>query len=131
MALHSRIKRINEELKEALARIIAKDVKDPRVAEAMATVTEVDVTRDLRLTQVFVSVLGDDEQTKAVMSALEHSKGFIKHRLAEEVVLRSLPDLAFHLDTSARNAAHISALLKQIEREDALRAKDTTPPREK
>jgi ribosome-binding factor A len=127
MTLHSRIKRINEELKEALARIIARELKDPRLAETMATVTEVEVTRDLRLAQVYVSVLGDDAHTNGVMEALNHSKGFIKRRLAEEVILRSLPDLVFHLDTSVRNAERINTLLREIEREDAKRAREEKP----
>lgn len=123
MTLHSRPKRVAEEIKEALAQIIQYEVKDPRLSEALVTVSSVEVSRDLQNAQVHVSVLSDDnEEAEGVIAALEHSKGFIKRQLGQAVTLRFMPELQFRLDTSGRHAARIQELLQQIQREGGARA---------
>lgn len=118
MALHSRIKRINEELRSIIADVIQNEVKDPRLSDVLVTVTQVFTSKDLHQAQVFVSVLGNDQQTRAAMAALEHSHGFIRREVASRVTFRFMPDLFFKLDETGRNAAHINSLLKKIEQEN-------------
>ena len=114
MALHSRVKRIGEEIRNNIAIIIMRELKDPRLGDKMVTVSNVTVSKDLHVALVWISVLGDDEQTKAVMEGLNASKGYIKHLLNERMVLKFMPDLQFRLDTSTRYAARINDLLNQI-----------------
>lgn len=116
MALHSRIKRINEEIKHTLAMILLTELKDPRIKQGMVTVTHVAVAKDLHNAQVFVSVLGNDEETSAVLQGLSHSAPFIRHLLGQRLVLKYIPTLHFKLDASGREAAHINQMLKDIER---------------
>ena len=52
----NRIGRINEEIRKELSALL-RTVKDPRVAEAMLTITHVDTTPDLRQCRVYVSAL--------------------------------------------------------------------------
>jgi len=118
VALHSRIKRINEELRTIIAEVVQNEIKDPRLSEVMVTITQVFTSKDLHQAQVFVSILGNDEQTRAAMAALHHSHGFIKREVASRVTFRFMPDLIFKLDETGRNAAHINDLLKKIEREN-------------
>lgn len=113
MALHSRMKRINEELHHAIAGILQNELKDPRIGTGLVTVTDVIVSKDLHNAQVWISVFGSDDAAKAAMEALEHSRGFIKRLLADRIVLKYMPELHFRLDTSGRNAARINELLKQ------------------
>ena len=115
MALHSRIKRINEELRSAIAAIILEEVKDPRLAHGMVTVSSVEVSKDLHNANVWVSVYGTEEEQKGAMAALEHSRGFIKHALGHRVVLKYLPDLHIRHDASFQYADKINRLLKKIE----------------
>ena len=125
MTLHSRPKRVAEEIKESLAQIIQYEVKDPRLSEALVTVSAVEVSRDLQNAQVHVSVLSDDDgEAEGVIGALEHCKGFIKRQLGQVVTLRFMPELHFKLDTSSRHAARIQELLRQIELEGGARAAD-------
>lgn len=118
MALHSRIKRINEELRSIVAEVIQNEVKDPRLTDVLVTITNVFTSKDLHQAQVFVSVLGNDEQTKAAMAALEHSRGYIKREVASRVTFRFMPDLLFKLDETGRNADRINTLLRKIERDN-------------
>lgn len=118
MALHSRLKRINEELRSIVAEVIQNEVKDPRLTDVMITITNVFTSKDLHQAQVYVSVLGNDEQTEAAMDALERSRGFIKRAVASQVTFRFMPDLMFKLDETGRNADRINTLLRKIEREN-------------
>jgi ribosome-binding factor A len=118
VALHSRIRRINEELKAIIADIIANEVKDPRLGNVMVTVTQVNTSNDLHQAQVYVSVLGTDEQTADVMAALRRSQSFIRREVAAQITFRFMPELFFRLDETGRNAAHINQLLKTIEKQN-------------
>jgi ribosome-binding factor A len=117
MALHSRIRRINEELKTVIAGIIMTEVKDPRLARAMVTVNRVGVSKDLHNARVWVSVLGTDEDCAAALEGLNHSRSFIKRLLGERVVLKYVPELRFEFDPSVKEAAHINQILIDLERQ--------------
>lgn len=130
MALHSRVRRINEELKAMIADVIANEVKDPRLHEVMVTVTSVNTTNDLSQAQVFVSVYGNDEQTSEVMAVLKKSQPFIKREIAQRITFRYMPDLIFRLDETGKNAAHINNLLRSIERENPDAFKEPAPEEE-
>jgi ribosome-binding factor A len=130
VALHSRIRRINEELKAIIADIIANEVKDPRLGDVMVTVTQVNTSSDLHQAQVFVSIFGSDEKTADAMAALRRSQSFIRREVASQITFRFMPDLHFKLDETGRNAAHINQLLKTIERENPDAFKPA-PPEEK
>lgn len=115
MALHSRMQRVNEELRMAIAQIVMQEVKDPRVAERMISVNRVAVSKDLHYARVWVSVLGTEAECAAAVAGLNHSRGFIKRLLGERVVLKYLPDLHFEYDPSTKEAARLLELFRQIE----------------
>lgn len=118
MALHSRIKRINEELRTIIAEIIQNEVKDPRLGDVLITITQVNTSKDLHQAQVFVSILGDDAETSAAMQALHSSKSFVRRACAAQVTFRFMPELIFKLDEASRNAANINSVLRKIEIEN-------------
>jgi ribosome-binding factor A len=113
MTLHSREKRLAEEIKAALAEIVSQELKDPRVHQGMLTVSHVDLSKDLRNATVWVSVLGSSNADEA-LEGLRHSKGFIKHLLGERVIMRYMPELAFKFDHSFEHADRVNRLLKQV-----------------
>ncbi len=115
MALHSRIKRINEELRTIIAEIIQNEVKDPRLGDVLITITQVNTSKDLHQAQVYVSILGDDTETKSAMQALHGSKSFVRRAAAAQVTFRFMPELIFKLDEASRNAATINSVLRKIE----------------
>jgi ribosome-binding factor A len=116
-----RIKRVENQVARELAVILDQDIKDPRVG--MATVSRVRVSKDLRAADIHVSRLGDNAQEDAdCMAALAAASGYIRKLLGERIALRFLPELRFHLDTSARKAMELEKLFKEIEAERADRA---------
>lgn len=119
--MSKRTEQIGDEIQRILGEVIQSEVKDPRVG--FVTVTGVTMTPDLLRANVRISVLGDDQERKTTMQALERAKGFLRRRVAEELSLRQTPELKLHLDTSLDHALRIGELLHQIDEE-----RKTNPP---
>jgi ribosome-binding factor A len=108
---YRRTDRVEELLKQEIARIVGEEVKDPRIG--FATVMDVAVSPDLRHARVFVSVLGTEEEKAATLSALRRASGFIRTRVGDEVTLKYLPELRFEIDRSLERVARIEELLDE------------------
>ncbi|MHB2020947.1 MAG: 30S ribosome-binding factor RbfA [Candidatus Xenobia bacterium] len=106
-----RLQRVQNLLKEVTSEIIRR-IKDPRVG--FVSVTDVEVSPDLRHAKVFVSVLGDKTERKDTLEALQNASGFVRHELSQSVQLRHIPALHFHLDESLEHGQHIISLLNQV-----------------
>lgn len=113
----NRINRISEEVKKVVSVLIMNDIKDPRVS-TMTSVTEVQVTRDLRYANIYVSVLGDKKTAEETIKGLESAKGFIRKEIGRSVNLRVTPEPMFFLDTSIEYGAKISKMLFDLKKPD-------------
>ena len=103
--------RVGEELRHALARIIERGaIRDPAVAERSVTVTEVQVSPDLRRATVFVVPLGGGD-AGPLLDGLRRAAPFLRHEIARQVQLRVMPEFAFEPDTSFDRAERIERLL--------------------
>ncbi len=107
-----RLDRVNQLIKEEISLLIQRELKDPRLG--FVTVTDVEVSKDLRTAKVYVSVLGTDEQWQASLAALESARGFIRNWLAPRLRMRAVPHLGFHPDRSMAHAARIQEVLERI-----------------
>lgn len=114
-----RTRQVGELLKEELTDIIRKEVKDPRIG--FMSITEVDVTPDLRQARVYVSVLSEEER-EGTMDALASAAAFIRHHLKPRLRMRQIPYLEFRGDRSMEYAQHITETLREIHKQDAERA---------
>jgi ribosome-binding factor A len=108
---YKRADRVNALLQRELAMIISEELRDPRIA--FATVTGVEITSDLRSAKVHVSVLGDDEQVKSTIVALNEARPYLRHEIGARTELRFVPELTFVSDQTAERAARISKLLRE------------------
>lgn len=115
-----RIERLNSLLKEVISDVIAKEVKDPRLIGKLLTVTSVEITKDLHMAKVYISVIGTDADKKQVLEALTSASGFIGVNSAQKIVIRFFPVLTFKIDTSAEKHQRIDDLLSQIHKNDKL-----------
>ena len=108
--------RINDAVALELA-VILREVKDPRVAEAMITVTAADVTPDLKYAKIYYSVLGadgDKETLKNIYLGLKSAAGFIRSQLAKRLNMRATPELTFIEDGSVKHGVEIAAILNSL-----------------
>ena len=108
----NRIGRINEEIRKELSALL-RTVKDPRVAEAMLTITYVDTTPDLRQSRVYVSALNCKNE-KEMMKGLKSAAGFLRRELGSKLSLRYTPELQFFVDDSIAYGAHILDMLSHV-----------------
>ncbi|ATZ93144.1 MULTISPECIES: 30S ribosome-binding factor RbfA [Dickeya] len=117
----SRTQRVAQEMQKEIAIIIQREVKDPRVG--MATVSGVEVSRDLAYAKVFVTFLNDNEpeQVKAGVKALQDASGFIRMLLGKAMRLRVVPELTFSYDNSLVEGMRMSNLVTNVVRRDAER----------
>ena len=107
-----RTERINDQLREEISDLLQRELKDPRLG--FVTVTEVDVTPDLKYAKVYVSVLGHDAQWTASFQALDSARGFVWSWLRRHLDLRVTPEITFRPDRSMEHAAHIQSLLAEL-----------------
>ncbi|HEB60131.1 MAG TPA: 30S ribosome-binding factor RbfA [Gammaproteobacteria bacterium] len=108
----NRTRRINEQMQRELAQLIQQEIKDPRLG--MVTVSAVEVTRDLSLARVFVSVLGkESEEVDEVLAILDRAGGFLRHELGQRMKLRTIPKLRFQFDKSIIEGNRLSSLIDE------------------
>jgi ribosome-binding factor A len=108
-----RLDRVNQLIKEEISTLLQRELKDPRLG--FVTVTDVETSKDLRSAKVFVSVLGDERQWTASLTALEHARGFVRSWLRQHLDLRVTPEIDFRADRSMEHAARIQSILKQVQ----------------
>ena len=114
---NKRINRISEEIRKVVSNLLFNGLKDPRI-NPMATVTSVEVTRDLSFANIYISVLGDDLEKENTILGLESAKGFIRKEIGSRVDLRHVPEPRFHLDESIENAMHMDKLIQELNKGD-------------
>lgn len=118
--------RVGEEMRHALAELLERgDMRDPELREARITVTEVDVSPDLKNATAFVVPLGGADAER-LLAALRRAAPYFRGRLAHMIDLRHAPEIRFQLDRSFDHAGAIDALLRRPEV-----ARDLDPPPDK
>ncbi len=105
--------RVGEELRHALSHILARgELRDPALADLNLTITEVQVSPDLKSATAYVVPLGGGGLDAAV-EALNRAGGFFRSRLAQQVALRHAPRIAFAADRSFAEAGRIGEILER------------------
>ena len=107
-----RSERIQELLLEEISKLLQKGLKDPRIG--FTTLTRVDVTDNLKLARVFVSVMGTEEERKETLAGLKSARGYIRNCLGKTLHLKYIPDLDFKLDESADHVQKITKILNEL-----------------
>jgi ribosome-binding factor A len=107
-----RTDRLAEEIREEVARMIAAELKDPRIG--FVTVTRVAVTADLRTARIFVGVLGTPAERDKTLLGLRTASGFLRRALGQRLRLRHTPELLFQYDEGLDAAERVGRLLDEI-----------------
>lgn len=105
-----RTDRVADAIHEAVADLVLREIKDPRVG--MITLTGVRVSADLRHARVYFSVLGDSARRAQCLEGLRSAAGFIRTQLARRLNLRVVPAVTFEFDPSLEQAERVARLLK-------------------
>lgn len=109
-----RTSRVNDLLREELSELIQREVKDPRVSHGLVTITEVQVSPDLRHAIVFVSHLGDESEREDVLRGLQGAAHFLHGKLMHRLDMRRVPELVFRFDPTIERGARIASLIHEV-----------------
>ena len=108
-----RPERVAQRIKREAADILETTLRDPRLS-GMMSITDVEVTHDLSMARVYVSILKEGEARDQAMEALASAAGFVRRQLAPRLGLREVPELRFVLDTSIEQGARVEEILRRL-----------------
>ncbi len=110
---YKRSQRLSILLREEIADIIMKRVKDPRLG--FVTVTDVGMSQDLKIAYVYISVYeGDKDLTLEILNS---ARGLIRSEVSKRVRVKFIPNIEFRIDKSIEHGDRIDKLLKEIKHE--------------
>ncbi len=112
-----RMHRLNDQIRDELADLLVKETEDPRLHDAIISITGVETAPDLSTSRVFVSVLGTREEAEETFKHIERAASFFRRQLAARLNLRHTPELNFRLDRSIAEGARIDELLRDLQNE--------------
>ena len=84
----------------------------------MATVAEVEVSNDLQVVKVYVSILGDERGKKNAIKGLKRMEQYVRRKIGRRMSLRLTPEIRFVYDDSFERGQKVNALLDEIRAEN-------------
>ncbi len=123
----TRKQRLQESLRTELSDVIRREMRDPRFRNGLLSITEVEVTQDLKHATVYVSVLGDAQAQQDELKALRGASYVLREELKRRRVFINVPDLSFKYDDAIERGNQMFELLQRVKQEDEARPK---PPEE-
>ena len=121
-----RTERINEQLREEISTVLARQIKDPRL-NAVASITRVESSSDLRSARVYISVLGNDKQRKEALEGLQSAASFMRREIRNRINMKHTPFMTYLLDDSLQEADQLLRLLNEV-KPDEPAIKDSLAP---
>ncbi len=123
----TRKQRLQESLRTELSDVIRREMRDPRFSEGLLSITEVEVTADLKHATVYVSVLGDEQARQDELKALRGATHVLRGELKRRRAFINVPELSFKYDDAMERGSQMFDLLERVRREDAERASALPP----
>ena len=106
-----RTSRVGENVRDALAEVLRRDISDVRIG--WSSISEVEVSPDLHYAKVYMTGL-KEEDTKADVEMLRKLAPKIRHFLGKRLKLKYTPELDFRYDETAMKALRVETLLRDV-----------------
>ena len=113
--MSDRLKRVEEAIREEVAGILQRELKDPRIG--FVTITRVQVSADLQHATVYFSMLESGKKAAETEAGLKSAQGFVRKLLGERLRIRVTPEVNFRMDSSSEESIRISKLLGDLRKE--------------
>ncbi len=108
-----RTDRVDSLVRQTLGQLMLTKLSDPRFDPARVTITAVEVTEDMAMAKVHISVIGTEADQRKTLAALKHAAGHLQDLLMKEISLRQTPVLTFTLDTEFKKALETLEIIDQ------------------
>ena len=102
-------------IREVASELLARRVKDPRIG--FVSIVTVEVTRDVSLAKIHVSVMGTEEEKGKTMEGLKSAQGLLRSEISKALGMRHAPEIQFVLDQGIEHSIHISKLLREAQKD--------------
>lgn len=109
---YKRKDRVGDQIRKEVSQIIQRELKDPGIG--FVTITDVELSDDLRNAKIFFSVLGDEKKKLDSTQALERAVSFVQHEIGRKMRLKYIPKIRFIYDHSLEKGARIEKTLKEL-----------------
>lgn len=111
---NKRERRLNSEFQKEIYSILKNKIKNPAISE-MFSISEVDVTNDLKHAKVFVSVFSTDKaKAQVTFEAICASAKAVRTELSKTMHIRTVPELHFVTDNSTDYGNKIDNILSTL-----------------
>jgi len=107
-----RPERVAELIQREVVEIIDRHLRDPRIHGI--TVTDVEVSPDLKYATIFVSTLEGGEARAQALKGLDRAAPAVRHILAPRLGLREVPEVRFRFDESLERGQRVEELLRKL-----------------
>lgn len=111
-------KRVSELVRQHVTELLERDINDPRVTDARVTVTDVEVSQDMKHAKVFYSLIGDAQQKADAATGLESAAGWVTRELGKRLRTRNTPHITFEFDQSLEYGDKMSRLLDELKKNE-------------
>ncbi len=109
---YKRKDRVGDQIRKEVSQIIQGELKDPGIG--FVTITDVELSDDLRNAKIFFSVLGDEQKKLDSSQALERAVSFVQHEIGRKMKLKYIPKIRFVYDHSLEEGARIEKALQKL-----------------
>ncbi len=116
MRTYKRADRVKHVIQQEVSQILQLEMKDPRLS--LLSVTNVELTADLRDAKIFISSLDANLDRKECLGGLHRATGYIRGVLGRRLTLKFIPTIQFYFDESLEQQERILALIEEIHRHD-------------
>lgn len=123
-----RVLKAAEAIREVVSMAILTDLRDPRIQGV--TVTFVEVSPDMRIARVHVSVMGDEAAQKLCLQGLQSSAGFLQQKISKRIDTRYTPVIRFELDMGVKKSIAIAKMLGDVLPDEETSDADDPPVQE-
>lgn len=120
MAINHRKSRVADGVRDEVAIIISREIRDPRLG--FVTVIRVDMPVDQSVAKIHVSPMGDAAAQLDSMRALHHARGFVRKLLSQRMRTRTVPEIMFVLDKGLDNAQRVGEIMAGWKADEAIAA---------
>ena len=108
--------RVGEELRHLISTVLLREsFYDQIIENNTITITEVNVSPDLKNAKVYIMPLGGENKLE-VLDSLNKSNGRIKKLISSNINLRQIPKLQFKIDETFEYAKNIENILQKIKK---------------
>jgi len=108
--------RVGEELRHLISNALLRETFYDQIIENNdITITEVNVSPDLKNAKVYIMPLGGENKFE-VLDSLNKANGRIKKLISNNINLRQLPKLQFKIDETFEYAKNIENILQKIKK---------------